>query len=272
MNVREVLGKTAPWLRSRGAPSPRLDAEVLLAFVLGTDRLRLYADLDRPLDDGELDTYRELVRRRGAGEPVAYLTGRKEFYGLEMKVTRDVLIPRPETEMIVDRARELAPRAILDLCTGSGCVAIACAVRLPEAEIVATDLSAAALAVARENAGRHGVSARIRFLEGDLFSALPERRTFDLIACNPPYVPEGEAVDVVAFEPKMAVWSGPGGLDLIDRILREAPRWLAPAGTMLMEMGEEQEPAVLERAGGFAKATVLRDASGAPRLFQGSVD
>jgi len=270
VNVRDLLARTAPWLASRGSSSARLDAELLLAHLLGVERVGLYTDPGRALGDPELDAYRELVRRRGAGEPVAYLTGGREFYGLAMEVGPGVFIPRPETELLVDRARELGGRRILDLCTGSGCVAIACAVRLAGAAVTAVDLSSAALAVAGRNAARHGVETRVRLLEGDLFGPIAGEAPFDLVLANPPYVADGTARDVAAFEPAEAIFGGPGGLDLVFRILDGATVHLAPGGTLLLEIGEEQGDAVLSRARDtFPRAVVHRDLRGLPRVFEG---
>jgi len=267
LTAREALEKTAPWLKRHGVASARLDAEVLLAHVLGTERLRLYLDLDRPLDDAETGRYRDLVLRRSKGEPVAYLTGCREFYGLPMRVRAGVFIPRPETEMLVDYARERNPATILDLCTGSGCVAIACAVRLPGAAIVATELDPGSLEVARGNAEANGVSGRIRFLEGDLFAPLGADETFDLILSNPPYVAEGEAAGVAAFEPGRALYAGSAGLEVIRRILAEAPRRLRPGGAVALEIGEDQGESARPFASSFRRVEVRRDLAGHPRLL-----
>ena len=162
MTVSEVLQRSASWLSGKGSSSGRLEAELLLAHVLQAERLDLYVRAHDVLAEPEVDAYRALLRRRADGEPVAYLTGKHEFYGLEFTITSDVLVPRPETELLVDRTRELKPATLLDLCTGSGCVAVACAVRLPAVAVTATDASAAALDVARGNAERHGVSVRLQ--------------------------------------------------------------------------------------------------------------
>ncbi len=271
MNVRELLDKTAPWLAAKGLASARLEAELLLAHVLQVSRLKLYTGLDRPMADRELEDYRGLVRRRARGEPSAYLTGSKEFYGLAMAVGPAVLIPRPETELLVDRAREFRSARILDLCTGCGCVAVACAARLPAAQIVAVDLSAAALEVAALNAARHGVADRIRFLSGDLFAPLQAESPFDLILANPPYVAAGEAAGPAAHEPHLALFAGPRGIDVIARILLEAPAHLAPGAPLVMEIGEDQEREVLALAApGYADARVRRDLAGLPRVFEGT--
>lgn len=267
MRVREVLRSSAAWCTRRGIPSPRLEAEVLLAHALGIERIGLYLDGERPLVEAELEAYRRLLRRRAAGEPSAYLTGRREFYGLAMRVTPAVLVPRPETELLVDRARELAPDSLLDLCTGSGCIAVACAKRLPACRITATDLCADALAIARENAERHGVADRIAFHEGDLFSALPAPHPYDLIVSNPPYVADGTRPEIVAHEPSRALYAGPDGTDLLRRILAEAPRWLAPGGTLLCEIGEDQE-GLAGAAAHFREVIVRRDLAGLPRVLE----
>jgi len=243
LNVRELIQRSASWLTEKGSPSARLEAELLLAHVLEVERLRLYLDADRPLDPSEVDAFRALVKRRALGEPVAYLTGTKEFYGLAMEVTRAVLVPRPETELIVDRARELQPRRVLEIGTGSGCIAVAIAVRLPEAQVVATDVSPQALAVARRNAEKHGVANRIEFREGDLFA--PVEGTFDLIASNPPYVADGAAMpNVEAHEPHVALFAGRDGLDVLRKLIPDAKRHLAPGGSILCEIADEQSAAV----------------------------
>jgi release factor glutamine methyltransferase len=270
VTIREILKKTAGWLAGKGFESARLESELLLAHVLQTDRVALYTDSDRPLVDSEIDAYRELVRRRGQGEPVAYLTGRREFYGLEMKVTPDVLVPRPETELLVDLAREIGGASILDLCTGSGCVAVAIAVRLPEASVVAADVSEAALEVARGNAARHGVEERIEFFCGDLFEPLEAVARFDLVLANPPYVADGEMTETAGREPDAALFAGPKGTEVIERIFDEAPARLCPGGALVMEFGESQEPEVAALAGNrFARTAVHRDLQGHPRVFVG---
>jgi len=267
--IREVLQRSATWLDKKGSEAARLEAELLLAHVLGTERLGLYTDAERRLEDGELDSYRALLRRRADGEPVAYLTGRREFYGLELAITRDVLVPRPETELLVDRARELQPSRILDLGTGSGCVAIACAKQLPDAAVTATDVSEAALEVAAQNAARHGVADRIRFLPGDLFAPLAEGERFDLILSNPPYVPDGQATAVAAHEPHLALYAGASGLDVIERMLAAAPGHLSDGGTLLVEIGEDQEAAVREHAAThFGVVEVRPDLQRQPRVLE----
>ncbi len=251
MIVRELITTSASWLADKGSLSARLEAELLLAHVLNVDRVRLYIDADRPLIDVEADAFRELCKRRARGEPVAYLTGTKEFYGIPIAVNSDVLVPRPETELIVDRARELKPARILEIGTGSGCIAIACAVRLPEATIVATDISGAALDVARANAEAQAVLDRIEFVEGDLFEPVERDHSgeFDLIVTNPPYVAIGTAMpNVDAHEPHVALYAGEDGLDILRRLLPEAPRFLREGGVLLCEIAEDHSDAVAKLA------------------------
>lgn len=266
MTVDEALGRATLRLKGAAILSARLEAELLLAHVLGVRRLDLHAAGGRELLSADAAAYEALLDRRAGGEPVAYLTGRKEFYSLELLLTPDVLVPRPETEMLVDRVLELKPRRLLDLGTGSGCVAVACAVNLPSCEVTATDVSPRALAVARRNAERHG--ARIRFLEGDLYGALPEGERFDVIASNPPYVRAAEAARVATHEPLLALDGGPSGLTLLARVIEGAPGALVPGGTLLCEIGEDQEADALRLARGrFSSAEVARDLAGQPRLL-----
>ena len=269
MIVKEILRRSASWLAGKGFESARLEAELLLAHVLGVSRLELYTESERPLEQREVDAYRALLRRRAEGEPAAYLTGEREFYGLAFHVDADVLVPRPETELLVDRARELRPATVLDLGTGCGCIAVACAVRLPEAALVATDLSARALEIAEVNARRHGVADRIRFLEGDLFRPLEEGERFDLVVSNPPYVPEGRAREVGRHEPHAALYSGADGLDLLRRLVPAAGAHLAPAGTLLAEIGEDQGEAVRALAREhFASVEIHPDLAGLDRYLE----
>ncbi len=268
MTVRATLDRATLRLKGAAILSARLEAEMLLAHVLHGARLDLHAAGDRTLSAAEGAELEALLDRRVRGEPAAYLTGRKEFYSLDLKVTRDTLVPRPETEMLVDRVLELKPRCLLDLGTGSGCVAIACAVNLERCEVTATDVSAKALAVARENAARHDV--RVRFLEGDLYAALPADARFDVIASNPPYVRADEAARVATHEPLLALDGGRDGLSLLARVIEGAPGFLAPGGTLLCEIGEDQEAAALRLAAArFAAAEVARDLAGQPRLLVG---
>jgi release factor glutamine methyltransferase len=278
--VLDVLKWTAGHFERAGLENARLDAELLLAHVLGCDRVRLYMDYERPLDPDERAAYRALVRRRAAGEPAAYLLGEKEFYGRPFKVDPRVLIPRPETEHLVDAALEaLGPGAagtVLDLCTGSGCIASTLAAERPDLSVVAVDLSADACALARENAERLGVSERVRILEGDLFA--PVRAAglgpFDAIVSNPPYVASLEMAglmrDVRDHEPHLALEAGPDGTELLIRILEEAPDHAVPGAPLILEHAEGQGArlSALARADGrYTEVRDVRDHSGLDRML-----
>jgi release factor glutamine methyltransferase len=246
----------------QAAVTPRLDAELLLAHVLGLSRTDLYAHPERSLLAHQLAAYRALLDRRAQGEPLPYLTGHIEFYGLDMTVNAHVLIPRPETETLVDLAlgkveglRSVLSKvegrlSLADVGTGSGCIAIALAVHAPQARIMALDLSPDALDVARANAGRHGVADRITFLQSDLLAALP--KAVDLIVANPPYIAADEwpglPREVREHEPQLALDGGPDGLDVIRRLLEQAPARLRPGGALLVEIGAGQGAAATRLA------------------------
>lgn len=258
-------------LEEARAAVPQREARLLLGHVLGMSLAALEAHPEGKVSPGDTATFRGMVARRAAGEPIAYLTGRREFYGLEFHVTPDVLIPREETELLVDLAQETKAARILDLGTGSGCLAIAVAKRLPQSEVTAVDASAAALAVARENAARHGV--KIRFVQGDWFAPLAGER-FDLILANPPYVAENDphlAQGDVRFEPRGALAAGPDGLDDIRRIVAEAPAHLRPDGRLWCEHGydQAQAAAALLAGAGFVGIEQRRDLAGILRVSGG---
>jgi release factor glutamine methyltransferase len=277
--VLELLRWTQGHFASRGIESARLDAECLLAHALGSDRLRLYLDFEKPVEAEERARFRELVRRRADERvPVAQLTGRKEFWSLAFEVTPDVLVPRPETEELVawlldrlpDREAELA---ILDVGTGSGAIAVALASELPKARLTATDVSQAALAVARRNAERHGVAERIRLLAGDGFEPVRGER-FAAVLANPPYVPEGDAAGLppeLRHEPRAALFAGPEGTDLLRRLARELPAHLEPGGFAAFEVGAGQAEAVCGWLGeaGLTEVEARRDLTGRPRIVVG---
>jgi release factor glutamine methyltransferase len=278
--VRRVVEWAAGDLRTRGSTSPRLDAEVLLAHVLGVDRVRLIIDSALPLGQDELARYRALHQRRRGGEPVAYLIGVREFFGRPFRVDARVLVPRPETELLVEvalartRERSLSAR-VLDLCTGSGCVAITLGRERPTTQVLATDLSEDALRVAADNALRLGAS-NVAFQRADLFQGVARPDGwFELITANPPYIADGEErelpVDVRAFEPRMALFAGSDGLDLVRRIVAEAPQRLAPGGVLAMEIGAGQAPAVraLLEAAGFEEIEAARDLARHERVVSG---
>lgn len=279
--VPRTVGEALRWAaRQVRAPQPRLAAEVLLAHVLGLSRASLLAHPERTLTEAEAAAFARLVARSAQGEPMFYLIGEREFYGMPFKVTPAVLIPRPETEHLVDAALEWArsrayrhygPLCFADIGTGSGCIAVALAVYLPNSHGYATDLSEEALAVARENAARHGVSHRLTFLQGDLCTPLPE--PVDLLVANLPYVAraEWEALDpaIRNYEPALALDGGADGLEVIRRFLAQAPQVLRPMGAVFLEIGAGQGAAVtaLARAA-FPRAVVrlLQDAAGLDRI------
>jgi release factor glutamine methyltransferase len=279
-----TIGKILEWatsdFRARGLPGPRLDAEVLLAFATGGDRVKLIVDRDRPLIPAELARFRELVKRRRTGEPVAYLTGTREFYGRLFRVDARVLVPRPDTEALVDVALartshiSMSMRA-LDLCTGSGCVAVTLARERPTGRVEATDTSPGALSVARENALRLG-AYRVSFALADLFDGIdPALRRFDVIVSNPPYVATTEidrlAPDIRDHEPRVALDGGPTGLDLLRRIVDGAPRYLTANGALAVEVGAGQagEVSALFVAKGFEDVQRAKDYGGIERVVSG---
>ena len=240
--------------------SPRLSAELLLAYVLAVPRIKLYTNYDGVLTDAQLTQFRDLVKRSGEHEPIAYLTERAHFFNLEFAVTPDVLIPRPETETLVEHVLQLArhesglgsPR-ILDLCTGSGCVAAAIAHHLMTAMVIATDISEKALAVARLNLQKLELDQRVTLAQGDLFSPLadlPDARYFNMIVANPPYIPTAHIADldktVRDYEPVLALDGGPDGLTIHRHILADASRHLLPNGRVFLEIAYDQGPAALE--------------------------
>lgn len=271
-----------------GIDSPRLCAEILMAHVIGCERLALYTDADRPASPLERETLRGLVRRAMAHEPIQYLVGEAWFYGIKLKADRRALIPRPETEILVeqvcDRARStpgFVEPMIVDLCTGSGCVAIAIAKHVKDARVVATDISAEALSLARENATSIGVDNRIEFIEGDLFE--PVRRhpaagrdgTVHAIVSNPPYIPDHEwdAVEpnVKDHEPALALRGGADGLELVRPILDGAPALLRAMGLVLIELADSCADAAVEHAkgvNGLGEITLINDHSGQRRVLR----
>ena len=303
-----TIGKLVEWTRGffekKGLPQPRLEAEILLAHVLGIERIDLYLKYDQPVGEAERAAYRDLVRRRAGGEPTRYLTGGCEFMSLAMKVTPACLIPRPETELLVEEVLRLAgvrsprrpamaapaagaaapagpaaptaPLSAIDLCTGCGCVAISLAAYLPNGHITATDLSPEALAVARTNAEAHGVAGRLTLLEGDLYEPLDaaDVQPADFLAANPPYVAEAEweslAPEIRLHEPRAALVAGPAGTEIIERILKGAPAYLKPGGALLVEIGDKQGAAVAQKAAdvrGLADVRIVKDYAGLDRIL-----
>ncbi len=278
--ILKVLQWTAGYFSRKGIDQPRANAEVLLAHVLGTERIQLYIHHDKPLSTDELARYREVVRRRATHEPTQYITRKQEFWSLELEITPSVLIPRPETELLVEGAVELLEEGsarILDLGTGSGAIAVAVAHERPSVQVIATDRSLDALGVARRNAARHNVEERIRFLCTDLFGGLARQRAaFDLILSNPPYIGEAEmqslAPEVVSYEPSLALrGGGPEGLHIIREIIREAPDYMRPGGALLMEIGKGQGEILIEELQGdtrFTEVDIIKDYSGILRVLR----
>jgi len=263
-SIGQSLVEATQLFRAEGLDTPRLDAELLLGHVLGLTRAKIHAHPNRRLDAAELDSYRELIERRRQHEPVAYIIGHKEFYGLDFYVDRRVLIPRPETELLVEKGLEIGraashPLTIADVGTGSGAIAISLAVHLPQAIIYALDASSDALEVAALNRRCHGVEGRVHLLQGDLLSPLP--KPVDLIVANLPYVSEVEwdllPRTIMAYEPRSALDGGPDGLDAIRRLLAQARSYLKPQAKILLEIGAAQGAAVADLAGRhFPIATV----------------
>lgn len=283
--IRRLIDWTIAWLTRRGIAEPRLSAEVLLAHAIGCDRISLYVRFDDAPPAEQVAVFRELVRRAGEHAPIAYLVGKKEFYSLEFLVTPAVLIPRPETETLVDRVIEFgrtggrAVRDVWDFGTGSGCVAVAICKHLPDVRCLATDVSADALAVAARNVARHGQSERIRLEQADGLGIDPIQAPdggFDVLAANPPYVSDAELPTLDAtvreFEPRAALSAGEDGMRFFRMFAAEAGRWVRPGGALLFEFGYGQAPAVreiIEAGGHFSHAGTWRDsASGHARVMQ----
>lgn len=245
--IKKLLDWVSEYFTDKGIDSPRLSAELLLSHVLDTQRIMLYANFDKTVAPSHLDTLRPLVKRCGAHEPLAYLIGHTEFYSLRFVLTPDVLIPRPETEGLVEkaidflRALDTPEPKVLDLCTGSGCIAGAIAKNVPSAKLTATDISKNAIRIAQKNFQSLGIGDRIETRTGDLFDAIEPGETFDLIVSNPPYVTDGEYENldpnVKDYEPAQALKAGPEGLDLIEKIIQAAPASLAPKAALILEMG-----------------------------------
>lgn len=267
--VARVLAWATDDFRTRGFETPRLEAELLLAHSLGCDRIRLVIDSGRPLSAEELANVKQLIQRRRRYEPMAYILQSREFWGRKFTVSPAVLVPRPDTEILVETALELTAAEhlfgrALDLCTGSGCVAVTFALERPTWRTWATDISGAALEVARANAARLG-APEVTFREGDLFAALESEQRFSLITANPPYIATGELAslqpDIREYEPTLALTSGADGLDLVRRLIVEATDYLEPGGSLAMEIGAGQAPVVkqLFSERGFVNVRTKRD-------------
>jgi release factor glutamine methyltransferase len=280
--VGRLLGWTTDYLKRHGSDSPRLDAEILLAEALGCQRIELYASFqDVPAEEART-AFRELVRRRAEGTPVAYLVGYREFYSLSFRVTPDVLIPRPETEFLVmallDLARTLPDGREVTICdvgTGSGIIAVCAAKHLPTARVLATDSSPAALEVARANVRRHDLEDRIELVASDLFAAVPAERRFDFVVSNPPYVTRAEMaslpVEVRQFEPHEALLAGERGTEVIESLIAQAAERLPPGGHLLVEINPVLDDAVqslLVADGRFEPLPTVKDLARLPRVVQ----
>jgi release factor glutamine methyltransferase len=288
MRVSDAVRGAVQRLRASGSRSPRLDAELLLATALGADRAELFRTPERQLTPAEAGRFDAYLRRREACEPVAYIRGVRAFRTIALEVTPAVLIPRPETETLVDVALEalggkVGPGAaatpglleplVLDMGTGSGCIALALAAEDPSVRVVAVDVDEAAVEVARRNAARLGLGGRVDFACGDLFAALPPKQRFDVIVSNPPYIPAAEyetlEPNVREYEPRLALHGGEDGLDVYRRLVPEAAPRLRPGGTLAVEVGAGQAAAVralFAAAGAFAAAQERPDLGGIPRV------
>ena len=250
--VLDILQKTTDFFSGKGVESARLNAELIVGHALGLKRMQLYLQFERLLTEPELERIRPLVRRRGQREPLAYVLGTAEFCGLMLKADRRALVPRPETERLVELLQERctpAPARVLDLGTGSGCIALALAAAWPGAEVVAVDASDDALALARENGEATGLAARVQWLKSDWFSAVPVDARFDLIVSNPPYLTAEETAaaepEVRTYEPAAALTAAESGMADLRKIIAEAPRFLAPGGWLAMETGIAQHAELL---------------------------
>jgi release factor glutamine methyltransferase len=284
LSFLEAINAATAKLTAAGITDARRDAETLLAHGIRKDRAYLYAHPQDAFDDEQRLLFEQVIERRAQREPLQYIIGKQEFWGLEFTVTPDVLIPRPETELVVERALKFAgaeearQMTVLDLCTGSGCIAISLATELPHARFFAIDKSESALAIARENADKHGLAQRIRFLAGDLFQPVEQfdiRGRVDLIVSNPPYVRADELPllqpEVRDYEPAMALVSGPAGTELHQRIIRDAPEYLKQNGALIMELGLGQAGALkkmIEASGLYGAIEVFKDLAGIERVLE----
>jgi release factor glutamine methyltransferase len=279
MTIKDALSSAIQHLEANHVGSPRLNAETLLMFALARNRAYLYAHPEQELSPAEEDRYRELINERARGKPSQYITGHQEFWGLDFIVTPAVLIPRPETEHVVETVLELAREKpdckLVDVGTGSGCIALALAKELPCAEVHASDISAEALEVARINAARLELDARVRFHQSDLLSSFEARPQFDFVVCNPPYVgtaePEKVQRQVREFEPKIAVFSGQTGLEIYPRLIAQSREVLHPGGWLVMEIGYSIEGQVCSLLDGWPEVRVVPDLQGIPRVVASRV-
>ena len=265
-------------LAAAGVPEAKTDARLILEYVCGTDPSTIYREPGRILHESEKEHYFALIDRRRKREPLQYITGRQYFFGLEFDVDKRVLVPRPDTEILVEAVLESSPEGrLLDLCTGSGCIPVSLLNKGSFSEAVATDLSPEALELAERNAEKLGVKERLHFYEGDLYDALPEeyKGSFDVLTANPPYIESavipGLMPEVSEYEPKMALDGGADGLDLYRRIIADAALWLKPGGRIFLEIGCEQARSVLSLLAekGFTQCTVRKDYASLDRVVCG---
>jgi release factor glutamine methyltransferase len=271
--LSEVLQKSTEWLGGKGSDTPRLDAEVLIGHALGLQRIQLYTESERPLTQDELAACRALIARRGEMEPVAHITGRRAFGRLDLEVTPDVLVPRPDTEVVVDVVVEMAPQGarVADWGTGSGAIALSVADQRPDVTVTGLERSPAALAVAQRNLAAHPhLANRVRMLGSDGMAALAGER-LDVVVSNPPYlVPEDlEAYPALRHEPREALVAGPLGTEDHTRVIHEAAGVLEPGGLVVLEVGQGQADAVagILLEGGFGEAAIRTDLAGIPRAI-----
>jgi release factor glutamine methyltransferase len=278
VQLRQTLNAAVEQLTAAQVPSPRMNAELLIMFTLDCDRAYLYAHPERELTSDETQRYDEALARRAIGVPVQYITGHQEFWGMDLIVSPAVLIPRPETEHIVETVLALAkstverrasPPVIVDVGTGSGAIALALAKELPAAEIHATDISPEALEVARANAARHELTSRIKFHQADLLEGFPPA-SFNFVVSNPPYVGESEEdsvqLEVRKFEPRTAVFAGPTGLEIIERLIPQAKLTLKPGGWLVFEISGMIAEAVRHNLAGWAEVRLTNDLQGIARV------
>jgi len=273
VRILDVINKTTPYFEKHSVESARLTIELLLAHLLNKKRLDLYLEFERELEENALRELREMVKRRVAGEPIQYIIGVAEFCGWKFAVDRRVLIPRPETELLVEAVFSRNPRVIVDVGTGSGCIAISLAKKLASCEIHALDASRDALEVARRNASLHKVEKSIRFFPSDLLAVLSDSFRADAVVSNPPYIAVGEVAklpkEVRDFEPVQALVAGEDGLEIIRRLVKDAKRVLSPTGFVALEMGAGQRVAVeqLFVSEGYGVEQVVRDLQGHERVM-----
>ena len=294
MTIHDILNESTKALEAVDIPSARLDAEVLLSFSLGCDRLEFYKNPDMTISETQLSAFRNLIARRSQWEPVAYITGRKEFWTFVLEVNNSVLIPRPDTEIIVEEALKVVkilgstseldsglrrndctkkPMRILDIGTGSGAIALALALEITGAKVVATDISPAALNLAQKNAAALGLKEKIDFRQGNLFEPVDD--IFDIIICNPPYIAAEEYEKLPAgvkdYEPREALWAGESGLEFYEKLIYQAADFLKKNGWLLLEIGAKQEAGVrkiMEAAGFYDSIEMRRDYAGLPRVIK----